>query len=148
MLDIALVNGDYAIFDNLLVGGMVTAPIPPGRIRGSSNATINKQKVCVEGDEDSVIVPNCPYIAGSFVIPGMGTFKIKRVNVNHDQIATKTNIGKKAVLLKGSLFEAVFTVDTPAQQPNPPAPNTLDQVQKQYKGTGRFQSFNTRYKTI
>lgn len=145
MLDTVLINGDYAIFDPLFKGGLITGPIMPGKIRGSGKATVKKKKICVKGDEDSVVVRNCPYIAGSYVIPGIGTFTIKKLNAN--QISKKTKLAKKGVLLKGSWFQAEFTVNTPAQQPNPPAPNLLDQVGKKYIGSGRFQSFNTNYKT-
>ncbi|QMU64746.1 MAG: hypothetical protein GKR88_10905 [Flavobacteriaceae bacterium] len=146
MLDVVLINGDYAIFDNTLAGGVITGPTLPGIMRGTGNASVNNQKVCVEGDEKSVQVPNCPYIAGSYSIPGMGTFTVKEVA--QDQKSSKTTLKEKAVLLKGSVFKATFTVNTPAQQPNPPGPNLLDGPGKKYEGTGKFQSLNTRYKTM
>lgn len=145
MLDTVIINGDYAIFDTVIAGGIVTGPIMPGRIKGTGQTTVKKKKVCVKGDERSVVVMNCPYIAGSYSIPGMGTFTIKKLSPN--QVSKKTKLAKKGILLKGSIFQAEFTVNTPAQQPNPPAPNLLDQVGKKYMGSGKFQSFNTSYKT-
>lgn len=143
-MDTVLVNNDHAIFDPVLTGGMIISPIAPGMVKGSGQITAGKQKVCIKGDETSVTVPGCSYIAGGFVIPGTGTFKIKKLA--QDQVSKKTKTGNKAILLKGSLFKAEFTVNSPAQQPNPPAPNVPD-PQKKYKGTGKFQSFNVVYKT-
>lgn len=145
MLDNVLINGDYAIFDPVITGGIITGPIMPGKIKGTGKATVKKKKICVKGDEKSIVVGNCPYIAGSYVIPGMGTFTIKKLSPN--QVSKKTRLAKKGILLKGIRFQAEFTVNTPAQQPNPPAPNLLDQAGKKYKGSGKFQSFNTSYKT-
>lgn len=116
-------------------------------MKGSSKAKISNKEVCVEGDEheSSVEVKFCPYIAGSYSIPGMGTFRIKEIKDNHKSKTTK--IGSKIVLLKGGKFNAEFTVDTPAQQPNPPGPNLLDTPQKRYTGTGKFMPRGKKYKT-
>ncbi len=91
--------------------------VQPGNMRASGPATLNGKKVCVDGDEGKVAVPGCSYIAPPHVIPGTGTLKISELASN--QKATKTNSGSKAVLLKGSQFDAKFEVQSPAATTTP-----------------------------
>lgn len=139
MSDTILIDGDLADFLPL-VG--VTVVIPqPGKLTATGKATINGKQICVDGDEASVKVENCVYFTPIYSIPGKGTLKIKALA--GDQLAQKTHSGGKAMLLKGSLFDSVFEVATPAKQP-PPGPGAPQPDQTpSYSGKGSFTPANT-----
>ena len=139
MPDFILIDGDMVTF--LPAFGAAIVVVQPGTLAGSGPATIGGKMVCVDGDETKVSVPGCQYIAGAFSVPGAGTLKIASLAGN--QMASKTNSGGKAVLLKGSQFTAQFEVQSPAKQP-PPA-NTPDPTPK-YSGNGSFMTTNTKFK--
>jgi Contractile injection system spike tip protein len=140
MADFILVENDIANF--LPAFGAATVVVQPGTLKASGPATVEGKKICVDGDESQVEVTGCAYVAPPHTIPGTGTLKIAALG--NDQKATKTNDGGKAVLLKGSQFDAKFEVQSPAQQPPPgpgsPIPDTLTQ----YSGKGTFTTFNTK----
>jgi hypothetical protein len=57
-------------------------------------------------------------------------------------------VNDKPVLLKGTLFTALFKVDSPAKQPpqgpSPPVPDPL----KEYTGQGMFNTTNRKFKGV
>ncbi len=140
MADFILIDGDQATFLPAFTPAIVV--VQPGVLTGGGAATFNGKPVCVEGDEGSVEVPGCTYIAGSFVIPGVGTLKIQALG--GDQVASKTRSGQKKVLLLGSTFTAVFEVQSPAMMPVPLAPPVPDPVPS-YTGSGMFVTTNTKF---
>jgi len=141
MADFILIDNDVVNF--LPAFGAATVVVQPGNIKGSGPATLSGKKLCVDGDEKQVQVPGCMYIAPPHVIPGTGTLKIAALAPN--QKATKTNTGSKAVLLKGSQFDAKFEVQSPAQQPPPgPGPPIPDSM-TQYMGKGMFVTTNMKF---
>ena len=141
MSDFILIDGDIVIF--MPSFPPATVVVQPGTLKGSGKANFSGKPICIEGDEKDVEVPGCMYISGGFVIPGVGTLKIQTLNA--DQIATKTNSNDKKVLLKGSMFTAVFEVQTPAQQPAPPSAPVPDPT-PQYTGQGQFVTTNLQWR--
>lgn len=136
MTNSILVNGDSVVFTPMFGAAMVT--IQPGRLKGSGQFTIGGKKVCVDGDEEKVSVPGCPYVTPQYSIPGSGTITIKKLGSN--QTAKKPFTGGKPVLLKGSVCDAQFMVLVPAQQPGaPPVPDPTPK----YTGKGQFIPTNT-----
>ena len=141
MPDLILIAGDKAAF--LPVFGAAVVVVRPGTLLGSGAGTLNGRKLCIDGDEKSVLVPGCLYTAPPYVIPGTGTLKIAALA--GDQKARKTRTGGKPVLLRGSRFTASFEVLSPAQQPPPgPGPPIPDPMPK-YSGQGAFLTTNTKF---
>lgn len=138
-LDTIIMDGDQVSFIPLFGGAIVA--VQPGKIKGSGETTLKGKKVCIEGDEKSVEVANCSYIMPPFVIPGMGTLKIQQLGA--DQVTQKVKSGNKGVLLKGSIFTAVFEVSSAAKMPALPA--TPDPLTK-YMGQGQLIPANTKVK--
>ncbi len=141
MSDFILTDGDIVMFMPAFGAAMVVAI--PGILKGSGKANCGGKPICVEGDEGDVQVPGCAYTAGAFVIPGTGTLKIQALG--GDQLATKTKSDGKKVMLKGSMFTAVFEVQSPAQQPSPPTPPKPDPTPK-YTGQGMFITTNLQWR--
>ena len=141
MTDYILIDGDIASFMPAFSPAIVV--VQPGDITASGKTTLGGKKVCIEGDESSVSVPGCMYIAGGFCIPGTGTLTI--ASLAGDQVAEKTTDSDTAVMLKGSTFTAEFEVQSPAQQPAPPAPPIPDPPPT-YTGSGMFITTNTKWK--
>lgn len=142
MSDYILIEGDKASF--LPSFGAAVVVVQPGDLQGSGPATLNGKKVCVDGDEKNVSVPECTYITPQYSIPGTGTLKIAALAGN--QKATKTKTGGKAVLLKGGSFTAKFEVQSPAQQPPPGPGSPIPDPTLQYSGSGTFTTTNTKFK--
>jgi len=137
MSDFILIDGDIVNF--LPNFGAAVVVVQPGKIKGSGPATIGKKKICVDGDEKDVSVPNCIYITPQYSIPGTGTLKIDVLAKN--QKAKKNKTGGKLLLLKGGAFTAKFEVQNPAKQPtSPPTPDTT----LQYSGNGLFITANLK----
>ena len=141
MSDFILMEGDKANF--LPTFGAAIVVVQPGDLEGSGPATINGKKICVDGDEKNVSVLGCTYMTPQYSIPGTGTLKIDALA--SDQLAKKTNTGGKAVMLKGKQFTAKFEVQSPAQQPQPPAPPVPD-GSPEYSGNGMFITTNTKFR--
>lgn len=142
MSDYILIDGDDVIFNPVF--GVAAVVVKPGVINGSGKGTVKGKPLCIKGDEASVSVDNCDYIAGLFTIPGKGTLKINALGSG--QIAQKTRNLGQSVLLKGTLFTAVFEVKIPAQQPGPPPVN--DPTPQYAGGTGQFKTNNTLWKGL
>lgn len=140
MADFILLENDIANF--LPTFGAATVVVQPGTLKASGPATVDGKKICIDGDESQVEVTGCAYVAPPHVIPGTGTLKIAALG--NDQKATKTNNGGKAVLLKGSQFDAKFEVQSPAQQPPPGPGSPIPDAMIQYSGKGTFTTFNTK----
>jgi hypothetical protein len=139
MSDLVLVDGDTATF--LPAFGAAMVAVRPGALSASSPASVGTKKICVAGDETSVSVAGCSYCTPQYSIPGTGTLKISQLA--GDQKARTGTAGGKAVLLKGSLFTAVFEVQAPAQQP-PPGPGApIPDTTTRYSGRGSFTTANT-----
>jgi hypothetical protein len=137
-MDFAIIQGDQAIFDPSFPPALVTAP--PGVISGSARGKVNGLIVCVEGDEASVIVAGAAYVTPSFPIPGVGTLTI--VSLGPDQVARKAKSGGRAVILKGTKFQARFQVSVPAQVVQPSG--TVFDPTPVYSGTGSFVTTNAK----
>jgi hypothetical protein len=142
MPDFILLDGDVVVFQPAF--GLATVLPQPGTLRASGPATLNGKKICVDGDEKQVSVPGCMYFTPQHSIPGTGTLKIAALAPN--QKATKTQTGRKAVLLKGGQFTAKFEVQNPAKQP-PPGPGApIPDPTPQYSGVGTFITTNTKFR--
>jgi hypothetical protein len=141
MTDYILIDGDMANFTPNF--GAAVVVVQPGTLSGSGPATLNGKNICVDGDEQSVSVPGCMYTAGQYSIPGSGTLKID--SLAGDQVATKTNTGGVAVMLKGGEFNAKFEVQSPAQQPPPGPGSPIPDAATEYSGKGTFTTTNTKF---
>ena len=136
MSDFIIIDGDLAMF--LPAFGAAMVVVRPGPITGSGPATVGGHAVCLEGDEDSVSVPGCMYVAPPYVIPGTGTLQIDQLA--GDQRTQTTAGGGKKLILKGSQFTAKFSVVAPAQQPQATGP--IPDGTASYTGNGQFLTTN------
>jgi hypothetical protein len=143
-LDTIIIDGDQVIFQPLMGAAIVV--VKPGKMIASGKTTIKGVPVCVSGDEKNVEVPGCSYMTSVHTDPGTGTLKIKALA--GDQLAAQSNSGNKAMILKGSQFEAVFEVETPAEDIKPvasggaPIPDTTPS----YAGKGQLIPANQKIK--
>ena len=125
-------DGDVVVFMPTFGTALVT-PIPTTISSSATNTTVADSPVCLEGDERDVKSSGCAYIAPPFVVPGVGTLKIMQLGA--DQISQNTTIEGKKTILQGSVFQAIFEVQTPAQVPVGGIP---DPVPKYPGGVGMF----------
>jgi len=132
--DLILIDGDLANFQPTF--GAATVVVHPGTITASGKAKVAGKTACVVGDEGSVSVPGCSYVAGQHVIPGTGTLTI--ASLAGDQQAGTSASGGKKLLLKGSTFTARFSVSVPAQQPPPGPGSPIPDATETYSGSGSF----------
>lgn len=139
MADLILKDGDLATFLPNFGNALVT--VRPGPISASSKSSIGGSPMAVDGDEGSVEVAGCMYLAPPYVIPGTGTIKIKRLASDH--LAKKYTVENKKVLLKGGQFDAEFQVQNPAQQPSPSGP--VPDATPNYSGKGMFITTNFKH---
>lgn len=141
MSDYVVIDGDTVKFEASF--GAATVIVVPGTITGSgSKQKVSGKAVCIEGDEASVEVPGCAYIAGSYTVPGVGTLTID--SLASDQKAQKLTVNGKKAILVGSKFDAKFSVMTPAQTTtSPPTPDATTE----YSGSGSFVTNNTLLKS-
>jgi hypothetical protein len=136
----------------MVTGDMIEITVPPPAIvpqlvapvplQGSStDTTISGQFVCLRGDElpPSIRGP-LMYTAPPFVTPGTGTLQIILMPTNQ----TLTTMNGQALLLKGSSFQAMFNVQSPAMQPTPAGPVPDPLVVKPC--TAQFVTMNVRVK--
>lgn len=137
MSDEILRSGDQAIYNPAFAPALVT--VSPGTLTGTGPQVKALQaQVCVQGDEASATVPGCPYMSGSFTIPGVGTLSIAALGA--DQLSKKSRAGGKPLMLRGTTFTAQFQVTVPATMPTPGGP-VPDPVPL-YSGTGLFRTGN------
>jgi hypothetical protein len=136
-----LIDGDQAIFFPSFAAATVV--VRPGTLQATGPATLKGAKLCVSGDEESVLVAGCMYTTPSHPIPGTGMLKIK--SLKDDQIAEKTRSGGKPVLLVGKTFDAEFVVSTKAQQP---PPSSASDSSTDYPGTGIFVTTNQKFRGV
>jgi hypothetical protein len=140
-MDFILVDGDMAIFQPSFGPAMVV--VQPGTLTASGPATLGGKKLCIAGDEGSVVVRGCMYTTPSHPLPGMGTLEIAALA--GDQQASKTRTGGTPVLLVGGSFTGKFTVQSPAQQPTPSGSPIPDST-PEYSGTGSFVTTNSKFR--
>lgn len=141
MEDFIIQQGDFAVFMPTFEAAVVV--VQPGKMEASGKSTLKGKKICIDGDESKVAVTGCMYTTPQYSIPGTGTLKIE--SLASDQKTIKSKSGNKPIIIKGSAFNAVFEVQSPAQQPNPPGPPVPDSKIK-YKGNGNFKTTNTKWK--
>lgn len=140
MSDLVVIDGDLAMF--LPAFGAATVVVRPGPITGSATSSVGGHAACLEGDEGSVSVAGCMYVAPPYVIPGTGTLEIDQLA--GDQLTQKVAADGKKLILKGSQFTAKFTVASPAQQPQAPSP--VPDATPSYSGNGQFVTTNATVK--
>ena len=136
MSDFIIVDGDMTQF--IVAFGAAIVLAPPGQITGSGPASASGKKICIDGDEASVEVQNCIYMTAQYVISGMGTVKID--GLGDDQLTEKSTVDGTKIILKGSVFDAVLEVQTPAQQIT--AAGTVPDSTTKYSGKGMFINSN------
>lgn len=112
MSSLVIVDNDLLIFSPAFGSKTVTIPGVP-KISGTGEASIQNKKICIAGDEKKVSV-SATYISGAFSIPGTGTVTI--TSLAADQQATYAT-ARTPVIVKGSEFTALFTVNSPALNP-------------------------------
>lgn len=137
MLDLVLIDGDLALF-NPIFGPAVVA-VRPGALIASGPATRGLRRLCIFGDERSVVVPGCIYVSGGHVVPGVGTLEIAALAP--DQVATKSRSAAVLLMLVGTLFVAKFTVASPATTPLGVPDGT-----PMYLGDGSFSTTNVKFR--
>lgn len=114
---------------------MLEAPIP--LVGSSTSVTIMGTPACLLGDElPPELLEPMPYTAPPYVTPGMGMIKVILMPTN----LTEMTMNEKPMLLKGEVFEAMFTVETPAQMPTPAGPVPDPLIEK--PGTAQFITTN------
>ncbi|KAB8031903.1 hypothetical protein [Fluviispira multicolorata] len=128
-----LLSGDQFFFDSIQ-GANLLIPKALFFITGSGNSDVLKRKICVEGDESSVVLPGIPYNTSTHSIPGVLICKIK--SLADDNISKKTfELNKKALMVGDGNVEVEYIVAVPAIQPNtPPVPD----IKPFYSGKGSF----------
>lgn len=135
MPDHVLIDGDLAIFRPIF--GPAVVAVRPGALIASGPATRGQRRLCVLGDERSVVVPGCMYVSGGFIVPGVGTLEIARLAP--DQIADKSRSRATLLMLVGTLFIAKFTIQSPATTPIGVPDGT-----PMYLGDGSFTTTNAK----
>jgi hypothetical protein len=115
---------------------VLEAPVP--LVGSSTNVIVLGMTMCLQGDElPPVLREPLVYTAPPFTIPGTGMLTVTLLPAN---LTVKTTNGGKPLLLKGSTFPAMFTVESPAMQPTPAGPVPDPEVEK--PGNARFISTN------
>jgi hypothetical protein len=118
MSDFVIVTGDTVMVTFAAI--TIAAAASPQPLTGTSkDLSVGGLPVCVEGDElpMSLKVP-LSYVTPQFPISGTGSLKLFPVKgMNTTTVLTD---GGKALLLKGAVFQAVFTITSPASSPKGP----------------------------
>lgn len=98
---------------------MIEAPVP--LIGTGETVIVVGTPICLEGDElPPELRAPMPYTAPPFAIPGTGTLEVILVpGVNTTVVSI---VEGRPALIKGTPFEAIFTVQVPAHAPAPGAP--------------------------
>lgn len=117
MSNYIVVDGDRLNFEPMF--GVNTVTPTAHAIRGSGVAAIENKKICIRGDEKKVSVSAIYSSAG---YPNQGTGTITIASLATDQLATFSTAETELIVV-GSRFTALFTVDSPATHPqNGPDP--------------------------
>jgi hypothetical protein len=130
--DLVIVDGDTLTVN---FGAALVTP-NQGSLSGSSNDFFVKNSpVCRRGDEiPPSLRGSLSYTEGAYSIPGQGTLAVS------PQTTTVLKNGGMALLLRGTQFQATFTVTKPATTPLPvSSPDTV--LSK--TGTASFTTSNT-----
>jgi hypothetical protein len=135
-------TGDQAIFLPAFAPATIIFA-PPGILTGSGPMTLAGTRLCVAGDEGSVSVTGM-YNTPVYTIPGSGTLTISALAL--DQLAATSKTGSAKLMVKGSLFTAKFSVQSPAMQPPPGPSPPIPDATPEYSGQGMFQTANTKLK--
>lgn len=114
----------------------LAAPVP--LVGSGATVQVGGFPVCLKGDEmPPPLQMPMAYTAPGFPLPGMGQVT---VILHPDNLSTRCIQGRP-ILLKGSTFDALFTVMMPATLATPAGPVPDPVVAKQ--GTCQFIGFNT-----
>jgi Contractile injection system spike tip protein len=93
------------------------APVP--LVGSSTSVMISGQPICLQGDElPAALKGPLMYTAPPFVTPGTGSLQIILLPSN----LTLQSTNGSPILLKGTTFQAMFQVQSPAMQPTPAGP--------------------------
>jgi len=136
MSDFVMVTGD-TVTVTFATMTITSAPGPQPLVGSGAGLRVGGFVVCLEGDElpPSLKGP-LSYTDGPFRNPGTGTLKLLPVKgVNTTRVLTD---GGRAVLLKGAVFPAVFTVTSPATNPKGDPDSTAPK-----SGTASFSTGNS-----
>lgn len=125
-------DNDMVVFMPIY-GNAIVVPIPTTISSSAESTEIGGAAPCLEGDEEDVESQGCVYIAPPYVIPGVGTLKIS--SLGDDQTTSDTKVEDKKVIIQGSLFQAVFEVQSPAMMP---VTFTTDPLSEHSGGVGMF----------
>lgn len=142
MADYILIHNDKVMFVSMFEDAIVFPK--EGVIEGTGPATLGGVKVCIAGDEKSVEIKDCVYMTPTFCIPGKGNVKVKALA--GDQQAKKTQSDGKKVLLKGTMFDAVFEVKMKALEPPKGPAKPVEDPKASYTGKGMFITNNKKFK--
>jgi hypothetical protein len=137
MMDFVIATGDMiniTIPPPALVPQLM-APVP--LIGSGTQVMVNDQPVCLQGDELPVAISGpLVYTSPPFVTPGTGTLTVILSPTN---LTVQTSNGKP-MLIKGSPFQALFNVQSPAMMPTPAGPQPDPLMVK--PGTAQFITTN------
>ena len=96
---------------------MLEAPVP--MVGTGETVMAISMPICLMGDQiPPPLMAPLPYTAPPFVTPGMGTLELILPPSNW----TIKTLNGKTILLKGTVFQAIFNVSVPAMQPTPAGP--------------------------
>lgn len=119
MSDVVIKTGDLlkVTIDPPAIIPLLQAPVP---LTGSSrDVMVAGSPVCLVGDELPVELREpLPYTAPPFTNPGTGKLTLALLPANRTQLTRNGT----AILIKGAVFTALFTVATPATQTTPAGP--------------------------
>ncbi|ALL39863.1 hypothetical protein B9T65_00135 [Serratia marcescens] len=137
---LVVATGDVVIFQPSFGNRTLLAPAQ-AVLAGTGRFMVNGKPGCVIGDLAKVVVPDIPYMAGNFSVPGVGMIQL--VVAGPDQVAHKVLSGTP-VLIKGSECQAVFIPTAPATDPSSGVPDPTVGVPT----PGRGQFMVTQLKVI
>jgi len=133
-----LMNSSFVIDDDTVTFsptfGVALVTVKPGTIKASRDVfRIHGKRVCRLGDESSVEVKDCDYIAPGFPKKGSGTLTIQ--GLDSSQQSQRVLIDGQYALLKGSVIKSRFKVTKPALGP---WPGSTPDPTPEYYGTAQF----------
>jgi uncharacterized Zn-binding protein involved in type VI secretion len=142
--------GDFVVVDQDQImwmpsfGPAVTLGPAMGMVMaGSTKVKVTGKKVALVGDETKWKSMPVMYTSGSFVTPGVAMAKV--MMLGPDQKTLKTKVEGKPAVIKGSVFQAILMVMSPAMMPTPAGP-VPDPVPMYPGGMGKFITTNTKVK--